>query len=243
MTTRPAAFTPWSASRSLPASSLPIGRGIPARRWCRSQAQTGKNLLSSGIAAHSPQHSPLWWIHHPLRHRGHVHRLCRPRVQPVQRNGDGFGDSLQIGAWKLVCQSYSQDSNANYDTNFALLDLSHNGKYITRLAPERRFYNASQQPSTVVAIHSTLAYDIYTVFEGRNPDTDKPIIKVFINPLVNWIWIGVGIVIFGTFIALVPALLPSSKRIEATADAHAGPRGLPLAPPPPLAAAQGGPHA
>ncbi|HZQ44202.1 MAG TPA: heme lyase CcmF/NrfE family subunit [Acidobacteriaceae bacterium] len=121
-----------------------------------------------------------------------------------------FGDSLQIGSYKLVCQSYSQDSNPNYDTDYALLDVFHNGKKITQLAPERRFYNASQEYETRVAIHSTLARDLYVVFEGRNPETDKPIIKVFLNPLVNWIWIGVAIVIFGTAIALVPPLKPGT---------------------------------
>ncbi len=122
-----------------------------------------------------------------------------------------FGDSLQIGSYKLVCQSYSQDSNPNYDTDYAILDVFHNGRKVTQLTPERRFYNASQQTSTMVAIHSTLARDLYVVFEGRNPDTDKPIIKVFLNPLVNWIWIGVAIVIFGTGIALVPALKPGAS--------------------------------
>ena len=34
-----------------------------------------------------------------------------------------FGDTLQIGQWRLVCQSYSQDVNANYDTDYALLDV------------------------------------------------------------------------------------------------------------------------
>ena len=34
------------------------------------------------------------------------------------------------------------------------------------------------------------------------------------NPLVNWIWAGVGIVILGTLIALVPPLLPVSRRVE-----------------------------
>ncbi len=124
-----------------------------------------------------------------------------------------FGDSLQIGSYKLVCQSYSQDSNPNYDTDYALLDVFHNGKKITQLTPERRFYNASQQSSTIVAIHSTLARDLYVVFEGRNPETDKPIIKVFLNPLVNWIWIGVGIVIFGTGIALFPPLKPPPRQV------------------------------
>jgi cytochrome c-type biogenesis protein CcmF len=50
------------------------------------------------------------------------------------------------------------------------------------------------------------------IYEGRNPDTDKPIIKVFLNPLMNWIWIGVLIVIAGTLVALVPSLTRSAVR-------------------------------
>ena len=124
----------------------------------------------------------------------------------------GFHDSLSIGSYTIVCQSFSQDSNPNFDTEYALLDVLHNGKKITQLAPERRFYNASQQTSTVVANHSTLARDLYVIYEGKNPDTDRPIIKVFINPLIAWIWIGVGIIVLGTFVALIPALKPASTR-------------------------------
>lgn len=132
----------------------------------------------------------------------------------------GFGDSLEIGNYKLVCQSYTQDSNANYDTDYALLDVTRHGKHVVQFAPERRFYNASQTTSTIVAIHSTPLNDLYVVFEGRNPDTGKPILKFFLNPLVSWIWVGVGFVILGTIVALVPALRPAlaGQRI-AEADA------------------------
>jgi cytochrome c-type biogenesis protein CcmF len=127
------------------------------------------------------------------------------------------GDSLQLNGYKVVCQNFSQDSNAEYDTDFALLDVFHNGKKITRLTPERRVYfpdTDHAQASTVVAIHSTLASDLYVVFEGKNPDSGRPIIKVFLNPLVNWIWIGVGIVILGSIIALIPPLKPAARRVE-----------------------------
>ncbi|HMF54062.1 MAG TPA: cytochrome c-type biogenesis CcmF C-terminal domain-containing protein, partial [Edaphobacter sp.] len=118
----------------------------------------------------------------------------------------GFGDSMTMGPYRLICQSYTQDSNPNYDTEYALLDVFKGSKKITQLAPEHRFYNASQTSSTMVALHSTLAEDLYVIYEGKNPDTNKPIIKVFINPLMNWIWIGVLIVVLGTFLALVPSL-------------------------------------
>jgi cytochrome c-type biogenesis protein CcmF len=125
----------------------------------------------------------------------------------------GSGDTMKIGPYTLLCKTYTQDSNANYDTEYALLDVSRRGKPVTQLAPERRFYKASEQSSTMVALHSTLANDLYVIYEGRNPDTDRPIIKVFLNPLMNWIWIGVLIVVAGTLLALVPSLARAPARV------------------------------
>ena len=131
----------------------------------------------------------------------------------------GFRQSLNIGPYRVECESYSQDSNLNYDTEYALLDVYRGNRKITRLAPEKRFYTASQQPSTIVANHSTLAWDLYVIYAGKNPDTGQPVIKVFLNPLVAWIWIGVGIVVLGTGVALVPnmtaALAASRSRVSA----------------------------
>jgi len=134
----------------------------------------------------------------------------------------GFGDSLKMGPYTVVCQSFSQDSNPNYQTEFALLDVFRGGKKVTQLSPEKRFYEASQQSSTVVANHSTLQNDLYVIYEGKNPDTDKPIIKVFLNPLMNWIWIGVIIVVLGTFVALVPNMTRTPVRSRVELDVPAG---------------------
>ncbi|WP_263365796.1 heme lyase CcmF/NrfE family subunit [Edaphobacter bradus] len=128
----------------------------------------------------------------------------------------GFGDTLRLGPYRLVCQSFTQESNPNYDTEYALLDVFKGDKKLTQLAPERRFYIASQTSSTMVALHSTLERDLYVIYEGKNPDTGRPIIKVFLNPLINWIWIGVLIVVAGTFLALAPSLAPGLARARAT---------------------------
>ena len=130
----------------------------------------------------------------------------------------GFGDQMRMGPYRLVCQSFTQDSNATFDTEYALLDVFRGGKKITQLAPEKRFYHASQTNSTMVANHSTLASDLYVIYEGKNPDTDRPIIKVFLNPLINWIWIGVGIVALGTVVALLPNLTLAAARRRVLAE-------------------------
>lgn len=129
----------------------------------------------------------------------------------------GYGDSMKMGPYTLVCQSYTQDSNANFDTDYALLDVTKNGKKITQMAPEKRFYHASQTASTMVALHSTAQADLYVIFEGRNPDSGRPIIKVFLNPLIAWIWIGVVIVVAGTLFALVPSVVARRREAAVTA--------------------------
>ena len=129
------------------------------------------------------------------------------------------GDKLQIGRYTLVGQEYTQDDNANYQSQAALLDVYKDGKYITRLNPEHRQFKASMQGTTIVADYSTLKEDLYVIYEGNNPDTGHPIIKAFINPLVNWLWIGVLTVLFGTGLALVPnaAQLKSPVTVKAAA--------------------------
>src|SRR5450432_2809561 len=52
----------------------------------------------------------------------------------------GFGDKMEIGGFTLVCQSYTQDDNPNYESEWAIIDVFRNGKQITTLNPERRFY-------------------------------------------------------------------------------------------------------
>jgi len=175
------------------------------------RAQTGKNLAASTILLirRNTRRYGGYFIHYGIIVL--FIGLAGSAFNQSKELEMGDGDSLQLNGYKLVCQSFSQDSNLNYDTDYALLDVYHGSKKITQLSPERRFYPASQTTSTIVAIHSTLALDIYVVFEGRNPETSRPIIKVFLNPLVNWIWIGVGIIVIGTFIALVPPLKPTRR--------------------------------
>ena len=134
-------------------------------------------------------------------------------------------DSMSVGPYTLECVGFTQDSNANYNSDYALLDVYQNGKKQFQMAPEKRVYLASQQPQTMVAVHSVLSWDLYVVFEGINPDTNQPIIKAFLNPLVSWIWAGVVLIVGGTFIALVPSLTPATAAIKVTAPAkvHAEP--------------------
>jgi cytochrome c-type biogenesis protein CcmF len=53
---------------------------------------------------------------------------------------------------------------------------------------------------------------LYAIYAGKNPDSGLPIIKIFLNPLMAWIWIGVVVVAIGTLVALAPNLSATLAR-------------------------------
>ena len=122
----------------------------------------------------------------------------------------GFGDKMQLGPYTLVCDSYTQEDSPNNSIEYAVLNVYKNGKPLFQMFPAKKFFKASQQPDTIVANHSTPKEDLYVIYAGKNFDTDRPIIKAFINPLVMWIWTGVWILIFGTVVAMVPPMTASA---------------------------------
>jgi cytochrome c-type biogenesis protein CcmF len=124
----------------------------------------------------------------------------------------GVHDKLAIGPYTLECTGFTQDSNLNYSTEYAMLDVSKGGVKQFQMTPEKRVYQISGQPQTMVAIHSVPEWDLYVVYEGTNPDTGQPIIKAMLNPLVSWIWVGLMVMVFGTLIALVPSQKPAAQR-------------------------------
>jgi cytochrome c-type biogenesis protein CcmF len=135
------------------------------------------------------------------------------------------GDQMTIGPYSLICRSSTEDDNANYFSQWAVLDVYKGGKPIGTMTPERRFYHASQQTSTIPFVRSTLNEDLYLVFEGVNQDNGRPIIKAHLNALVMWIWLGVWIMLGGTVLALIPNA-PAPARIPAPArlgQAHPAP--------------------
>ena len=121
-------------------------------------------------------------------------------------------DKLPIGPYTLECTGFTQEANANFSSEYAMLDVYKGGARRFQMTPEKRVYTVSQQPQTMVAIHSVPAWDLYVVYEGTNPDTGQPIIKAFLNPLVSWIWAGVALMFFGCLVALVPSQKPTALK-------------------------------
>ena len=79
------------------------------------------------------------------------------------------------------------------------------GKAIGTMEPAKWFYaKREQEPTTEVAIRRGVNEDLYIVLAGYDAAEQSATYAVTINPLVNWIWFGFGIIAFGTILALLP---------------------------------------
>jgi cytochrome c-type biogenesis protein CcmF len=83
--------------------------------------------------------------------------------------------------------------------------VAEDGKALGTLYPARWFFRKHEdQPTTEVAIRRTVAEDLYLVMPAYELGDQSMSLQVVINPLVNWIWGGFGMLVIGTGIALLP---------------------------------------
>ena len=144
--------------------------------------------------------------------------------QDIQKEMN-VGDTISLGPYTILCQNFDQPSTSNYSSDRATLEIFRNGKSEMMLYPEHRTYLASQVSETIVAVESTPLRDLYVVYAGSSPETGKPVIHGYLNPLVKWIWFGGIIVVLGTGLAMFPnrsAGLVLRPAIERAWDETAG---------------------
>ena len=56
------------------------------------------------------------------------------------------------------------------------------------------------------AVSSSLVRDLYAILvEGGESAQEQATFRIFINPLVSWLWVGTGVLTLGTVLALWPS--------------------------------------
>ncbi|HKB33824.1 MAG TPA: cytochrome c-type biogenesis CcmF C-terminal domain-containing protein [Candidatus Dormibacteraeota bacterium] len=95
----------------------------------------------------------------------------------------------------------------------------------SELVASMRFGDATLEPAlatyaglggqalTHVAINTTPWADIYVVLAGSNPDGSAAF-RVFVNPLVSWIWAGGAIIIFGVVLGNLGERAPAVEAVR-----------------------------
>ncbi len=118
------------------------------------------------------------------------------------------GDVMRVGAYTLKVADLTQGETADYQWDTAILEVSKDGKSLGILEPTRRFYKIAQQGTAEVALRTRLNEDLYINYAARVGE--KATLQAYVFPLVTWIWVGVVVLIGGTFVCLVPSKVARS---------------------------------
>jgi cytochrome c-type biogenesis protein CcmF len=116
------------------------------------------------------------------------------------------GEQLTLGRYVMTYDALSQfDTQDDRNVARAVVSVYRDGKLVDELYPRKDFYYSSQQPMTIPGVRSTLEDDFYVLLVGWEPiAVEGATFKVYHNPLVNFVWLGGFIFIFGTLVAAWP---------------------------------------
>ena len=84
------------------------------------------------------------------------------------------------------------------------------GEFITNLLPEKRIYfhkssdENRRQAHSELDIFSRFNKDIYSIFNAVDESTNTAFLKIMINPLVRWVWVGGCGLTIGALVAFNP---------------------------------------
>ncbi len=126
------------------------------------------------------------------------------------------GESAVIGDYRIEYVG-AQSTQKSDRTEHVFTIRTYNGAdYIGDLTPERAFYPDFQMSSTRAAIRSTPVEDFYVVPSELLEDGGAGF-RVFVNPLVWWMWIAGPVFMLGSLVSLWPRRIPSESTAPAAA--------------------------
>ena len=116
------------------------------------------------------------------------------------------GESITLGDYTLVYKDLAIfDTPDGRNVARAVVDVIKDNQVVAELHPRRDFYYESQQQMTIPGVRSTLEDDFYVLLvDWKDISAQGATFKIYLNPLVNWLWLGGLVFIIGTLIAAWP---------------------------------------
>ena len=113
------------------------------------------------------------------------------------------GESLTIGRYRVEFQGVKRFPGADdLLITEGSADLYLGDKLVTTLHPRIEMYQRTGQPMTIPSMRSTPLEDLYMLMVNwEGVEENAATVRVYINPLINWIWFGGVVFVIGTLVA------------------------------------------
>jgi cytochrome c-type biogenesis protein CcmF len=126
------------------------------------------------------------------------------RSYELERNVGMYpGEHERIGPYEIRHDGIRAGQDWQKDMLVADLAVLEDGEHVATLSPAKWWYHERpEQPTTEASRHMTLAEDVYAAMQEADRSTGRIELKLFINPLVNWVWIGFAVMLLGGTVCL-----------------------------------------
>ncbi|HEY1710047.1 MAG TPA: heme lyase CcmF/NrfE family subunit [Rhizomicrobium sp.] len=191
-----------SGAIALPLRRISVGQGLgastrrllvatPLTFWGLVVAHAGLGITTLGITAVSTWQSDL------------VRNMA-------------VGDTAMVAGRTITLTALQDIDGPNYQASQAFFSVRSGGSERV-LVSQHRFYPASQSDKTEAGIGVGLFANIYIAMGTPNGD-GSVVVRMWVHPLVNWIWAGAFMMAFGGFLSLLDrrARVPVAVRQQVT---------------------------
>ena len=162
--------------------------GMPLAVWGSAVAHAGMGVTVAGIAGMSLAASSI------------------VAVRP--------GEITHFAGYDWTLTGIHDESGSNYKARVADLLIERDGRVITMVHPSRRSFLTQKMTTTDTAIESNGLRDLYTVLGDEHDG--KAVLRLYVNPLAPWIWLGALVMAAGGGLSLTDRRL----RIGAPSRRH-----------------------
>ena len=115
------------------------------------------------------------------------------------------GQQTTVGQFTIRHDALRVTADAQKQMITGHVTVFEDGNEIGSMEPAKWFFNKRvEEPTTEVAIRRRPSEDLYIVLAGYSAEDQSATYAITVNPLVNWIWFGFGVMAIGSILALLP---------------------------------------
>jgi cytochrome c-type biogenesis protein CcmF len=113
------------------------------------------------------------------------------------------GEAAELAGYRVRFDGLTASDESNHSKVTGAFTVT-NGRPVGVLRPAKKFYPQEQSPIAAVDYRLGLREDIYLVLGDFARDGSHATVKLQVNRLVSWIWLGGVILTLGALLAILP---------------------------------------
>jgi len=113
------------------------------------------------------------------------------------------GEAAELAGYRVRFDGLTATEESNHFKVAGAFTVS-NGRVLSVLRPAKKFYPQEQSPIAGVDYRLGFGEDVYLVLGDFARDGSEATVKLQVNRLVSWIWIGGAVLTLGALLAILP---------------------------------------